>query len=193
MARTATNTKARILQMARNLYSTHGCEGTTLEDILTAAGITKGAFYHYFKSKESLCETIIEQVAEDYRQLAMTLDSDAEPIDRLREMIMKLARLNASGEWVNCRLIVRLSVDSHETQPQIQQKLRDFWQWEAGFYEGLLDKCRRKGQISDRLELKTQTRLIMAVMAGAITLDRIAPSETMFAELADCVIGMLRE
>jgi len=129
MARTATNTKARILQMARNLYSTHGCEGTTLEDILTAAGITKGAFYHYFKSKESLCETIIEQVAEDYRQLAMTLDSDAEPIDRLREMIMKLARLNASGEWVNCRLIVRLSVDSHETQPQIQQKLRDFWQY----------------------------------------------------------------
>ncbi len=87
MARGATSTKARILQMARNLYSTHGCEGTTLEDILTAAGVTKGAFYHYFKSKESLCETIIEQVTADYRQLAMTLDADAEPIDQLRGMI----------------------------------------------------------------------------------------------------------
>ena len=178
--------------MARNLYSAHGCEGTTLEDILTAAGITKGAFYHYFKSKESLCETIIEQVTADYRQLVTTLDADAEPIDQLRQMIAKLARLNASGEWVNCRLILRLSVDSHESQPQVQQRLRDFWEWETGFYEDLVQRCREAGQLSRRLDAQTQTRLIMAVMAGAVTLERIAPSETAFAELTERVIDMLQ-
>ena len=192
MARGATNTKMRILQMARNLYSAHGCEGTTLEDILTAAGITKGAFYHYFKSKESLCETIIEQVTADYRQLAMALDADAEPIDQLREMIAKLARLNASGEWVNCRLILRLSVDSHESQPQIQRKLRDFWEWETGFYEDLVQRCREAGQLSRRLSAKTQTRLITAVMAGMITLESIAPSQESFDKIVATVIDMLQ-
>ncbi len=192
MARGATNTRARILQMARNLYSTHGCEGTTLEDILTAAGVTKGAFYHYFKSKESLCETIIEQVTADYRQLAMTLDADAEPIDQLLEMIAKLARLNASGEWVNCRLILRLSVDSHESQPQIQRKLRDFWEWETGFYEDLVERCREAGQLSRRLSAKTQTRLITAVMAGVITLERIVPSQEGFDKIVETVIDMLQ-
>ncbi len=192
MARGATNTKMRILQMARNLYSAHGCEGTTLEDILTAAGITKGAFYHYFKSKESLCETIIEQVTADYRQLAMALDADAEPIDQLREMIAKLARLNASGEWVNCRLILRLSVDSHESQPQIQRKLRDFWEWETGFYEDLVQRCREAGQLSRRLSTKTQTRLITAVMAGMITLESIAPSQESFDKIVATVIDMLQ-
>ena len=192
MARGATNTKMRILQMARNLYSAHGCEGTTLEDILTAAGITKGAFYHYFKSKESLCETIIEQVTADYRQLAMSLDADAEPIDQLREMITKLARLNASGEWVNCRLILRLSVDSYESQPQVQQKLRDFWEWETGFYEDLVRRCREAGQLNSRLSAETQTRLITAVMAGAITLERIAPSQESFDKIVEAVIDMLQ-
>ncbi len=178
--------------MARNLYSAHGCEGTTLEDILTAAGVTKGAFYHYFKSKESLCETIIEQVTADYRQLAMALDADAEPIDQLREMIAKLASLNASGEWVNCRLILRLSVDSHESQPQIQRKLRDFWEWETGFYEDLVQRCREAGQLNRQLSAKTQTRLITAVMAGMITLERIAPSQEGFDKIVEAVIDMLQ-
>jgi TetR/AcrR family transcriptional repressor of nem operon len=127
MARKATNTKSRILQMTRTLYSTHGCDNTTLDDIITASGITKGAFYHYFKSKESLCEAVIDLVIADYQDLADTLDSDSSPIDQLQEMIAKLAKLNASGEWVNCRLILRLSVDSHESQPQIRQKIDKFW------------------------------------------------------------------
>ncbi|MGI6271975.1 MAG: TetR/AcrR family transcriptional regulator [Anaerohalosphaeraceae bacterium] len=97
MARSAVNTRSRILQTARTLYSAHGCDTTTLEDIITAAGITKGAFYHYFKSKESLCEAVMDQVIEDYQQLAATLNNDAEPIDQLREMITKLARLNPSS------------------------------------------------------------------------------------------------
>ena len=52
MARKATNTKSRILQVARTLYSTHGCDNTTLDDIITATGITKGAFYHYFDNEK---------------------------------------------------------------------------------------------------------------------------------------------
>ena len=192
MARKATNTKSRILQMTRTLYSTHGCDSTTLDDIITAAGITKGAFYHYFKSKESLCETVIEQVIDDYKQLAETIDPQAKPIDQLREMISKLADLNASGQWVNCRLILRLSADSHESHPQIQQKIRDFWDWQMGFYGELIDRCREAGQLSTQLDAITQKRLLMSVMAGAITLERIVPSDSGFGELLDAVIEMMQ-
>ena len=192
MARKATNTKSRILQMTRTLYSTHGCDNTTLEDILTASGITKGAFYHYFKSKESLCETIIDEVITDYQDLANTLDVNSEPIDQLREMVSKLGQLNASGEWVNCRLILRLSVDSHESDPHIQQKIRKFWDWEASYYENLISRCRDAGQLSSRLDTKTQRQLLMSVMSGAIMLEKVVPSEKGFGELVETVINMMQ-
>ena len=60
MPRTRTDTKSRILKATRTLYSTHGCDGTTLEDIITASGITKGAFYHHFRSKQELGMAVLE-------------------------------------------------------------------------------------------------------------------------------------
>ena len=192
MTKGATNTKSRILQTARTLYSAHGCDTTTLEDIITAAGITKGAFYHYFKSKESLCEAVMDQVLEDYRQLAATLNAQTEPIDQLREMITRLARLNASGEWVNCRLILRLSADCHQTHPQVERRLRNFWRWQTGFFEELIGRCAAAGQLTNRLNVKIQTRLLLVVMAGAITLNRMEPSESSYEALCEKVIDMLR-
>ncbi|RKY06019.1 MAG: hypothetical protein DRP66_09635, partial [Planctomycetota bacterium] len=99
---------------------------------------------------------------------------------------------NASGEWVNCRLILRLSADSHESQPQVQQRLRDFWEWETGFYEDLVRRCREAGQLNSRLSAKTQTRLITAVMAGMITLESIVPSQESFDKIVAAVIDMLQ-
>lgn len=192
MSRTHTDTKQRILNVTRTLYSAHGCENTTIDDIITAIGITKGAFYHYFKSKEDLCITVIAQIIEDYQNLAQSINQNIEPIEQLRQMIEKLSQLNSSGQWVNCRLIIRLSTDSHQSYPKIQRKIRDFWQWYSAFYEELIEKCRNAGQINTRLDSKTQTQLLMAAMTGAIMLEKVGRDKKSFAELSTTIIDMLQ-
>ena len=174
MAKQTTDTKERIIKAAGTLYSTHGCEGTTLEDIITAAGITKGAFYHYFKSKDSLSEDLLDNIIEDYQNLAASLDGDSQPIEQLRRFVLSLIELNGSGQWINCRLILRLSADSQEARPQIQHRVSKFWQWYTAFYEDLLGRCRDAGQLSTDIDLQTQTKMLICVMAGAITLEKIS-------------------
>ena len=191
MPRRPTNTKLRILKAARTLYSTHGFGGTSLGDIITSAGITKGAFYHYFKSTAGLCEQLLDEVIADYRQLAQSIDTDLAPIEQLRYMLETLARLNASGEWVNCRLMLRLSAESHESRPRLQHKLAGFWKWYTDFFEELILKCRSAGAISTQLDPKTQTRLVMSILAGAITLERISPAPSAFDNLAEIIINSL--
>ena len=191
MARQPTNTKIRILKAARSIYSTHGFGGTSLDDIITAAGITKGAFYHYFKGTAALCEELLEEVIADYEQLTKSIDPDLTPIEQLRYMLEALARLNASGEWVNCRLMLMLSAESHQSRPKLQNKLAGFWQWYTDFFEDLILKCRSAGAISTQLDPKSQTRLVMSILAGAITLERISPSASGFDHLADIVINSL--
>ena len=46
--------KAKLLEAATTLIRTKGFAGTSVDDLCTAAGVTKGAFFHHFASKESL-------------------------------------------------------------------------------------------------------------------------------------------
>lgn len=191
----STDTKERIIKAAGTLYSTHGCEGTTLEDIITAAGITKGAFYHYFKSKDTLSEDLLDNIINDYQALAASLDADhdAEPIEQLRKFVSSLIELNHSGQWINCKLILRLSADSQEAKPQIRRRVNQFWQWYNAFYEDLLGKCRQAGQLSTNIDLQTQIKLIINTMAGAITLEKISTPEPTLTELTDTLINLLQQ
>ncbi len=192
MAKKTTDTKTRILEATRTLFSTHGCETTTIDDIITASGVTKGAFYHYFKSKESLCQTVVEQLTEEYQKLADSIDPALEPIDQLREMIEKLAQLNASGEWVNCNLILRLSLDSHAEFPKIQTAVRNFWQWYTGFYEDLITRCRQADQLATTLDVKTQTALLLSLLSGIITIQKIDPDNPGLKDMTETIIKTLQ-
>jgi AcrR family transcriptional regulator len=52
----------RLLVAARDLFAEQGFSGTSVADIVDAAGVTKGAMYHYFASKEDLLQEIYARV-----------------------------------------------------------------------------------------------------------------------------------
>ena len=48
------DTRGKLLDAALTVIRTKGYTATTVDDICVAAGVTKGSFFHYFKSKEDL-------------------------------------------------------------------------------------------------------------------------------------------
>lgn len=54
-----------LLDCAQGLFFKHGYENTTVNDIIGEAGISKGAFYHYFASKEALLEALAGRMARE--------------------------------------------------------------------------------------------------------------------------------
>ena len=48
------NTKTKIVSAAWKLFYEQGYDSTTVEDIIKESGTSKGSFYHYFDSKDSL-------------------------------------------------------------------------------------------------------------------------------------------
>jgi TetR/AcrR family transcriptional regulator, transcriptional repressor for nem operon len=63
MTRDGTATRERILESATGLVLERGFAGTSLDDILGAAGVTKGAFFHHFRSKAELGTALVERYA----------------------------------------------------------------------------------------------------------------------------------
>jgi AcrR family transcriptional regulator len=54
--------KERLLNVAIRLFARKGFEGTSVQDIVDAAGVTKGAMYHYYDSKDDLLYELYHQV-----------------------------------------------------------------------------------------------------------------------------------
>jgi AcrR family transcriptional regulator len=54
--------KERLLRVATRLFARHGFESTSVQDIVDAAGVTKGAMYHYYGSKDDLLYEVYHQL-----------------------------------------------------------------------------------------------------------------------------------
>jgi TetR/AcrR family transcriptional repressor of nem operon len=75
MARTqnSSETRAKLLDAARDVIRTKGYAGSTVDDICAAAGVTKGGFFHHFDSKEELGIAALER----FGAMAATLFGNA--------------------------------------------------------------------------------------------------------------------
>jgi len=55
--------KQEVLDAAMHLFATRGYDNTSINDVIAAIGISKGAFYHHFASKEDLVEALATRYA----------------------------------------------------------------------------------------------------------------------------------
>ncbi len=65
-ATTATDVRRHILDVAHPLLLCRGFTAVGLTEVLTAAQVPKGSFYHYFGSKEAFGEAVLETYFADY-------------------------------------------------------------------------------------------------------------------------------
>lgn len=99
-----------ILKTGKELFFKKGYDETSIQDILDALKISKGAFYHYFDSKQALLEAIC-RVQADERLEKLRMDvalSRHTPIQKLN-MILSEANLFNSGDSQLNALVLKIS------------------------------------------------------------------------------------
>ena len=93
MARTVNSTlhtvrRVAFLDVAQHLVQTKGYEQMSVQDVLDALQVSKGAFYHYFDSKQALLEAVVERFADGaIAALAPVIDEPDLPALRKLERI----------------------------------------------------------------------------------------------------------
>ncbi|MEV4052856.1 TetR/AcrR family transcriptional regulator [Amycolatopsis sp. NPDC049688] len=79
------DTKQRILDVARDLFTTQGVQRTSLQDIADRLGITKPALYYHFPSRDDLVLSIVQPMLDDGEKFL--LDQEARGDAPVRELI----------------------------------------------------------------------------------------------------------
>ena len=98
MAKTQTKSDAlreSILEVATRLFIERGFDGTGLNDIADAVGLSRPALYYYFKSKEAILEELTTAVTRTAAQLATEAIPEAmrTPAGILRHLVVRHATL----------------------------------------------------------------------------------------------------
>jgi AcrR family transcriptional regulator len=78
-------TRAALIDVATELFATNGYEATAIPAVLDAAGVSRGALYHHFKSKEALFEAVLQSVeAQATLKVTRAARGATDPLDGLR-------------------------------------------------------------------------------------------------------------
>ena len=78
-------TRAALLAAARALFAEHGFAGAAREDIVERAGVTRGAMYHHFASKEDLFRAVVVEMEQEVtHRVAVASAAEADPVAQLR-------------------------------------------------------------------------------------------------------------
>ena len=78
-------TRAELVGAARRLFAEHGYGGVGTEEIVRAAGVTRGALYHHFAGKKDLFRAVYEDIERELvEQIAAVAVSAGDPVSALR-------------------------------------------------------------------------------------------------------------
>lgn len=98
----ALETRSRLLDAAERLFQAKGVSGTTLSDIATAAGATRGAVYHHFDDKADLFNAMMERVTMPLEatlaEVGRKAADQTDPLQSLRDSMAHALRQTAEDE-----------------------------------------------------------------------------------------------
>ncbi len=94
------NTKAKILEVAGHLFLTKGYDETRISDIINGLdGLTKGAIYHYFDSKEDIFNEVVSEIGNKNLLIFEEIKND-ETLNA-REKLSRLIEVSFYNENMN--------------------------------------------------------------------------------------------
>lgn len=112
--------RANIMEVALELFATHGYQGTSISKIATKAGVSKGLLYNYFDNKQDLLDSIlIDTMEQNMAWCEEMFTMEASPYEKLQFAIEKAISV-VQDDTHHWRLLTALTF-----QPDILKGVED--------------------------------------------------------------------
>lgn len=139
MGRTS-DAKEKIISAAQTLIELRGYSALGVAEICKTAGVPKGSFYYFFESKEALALAVIdEHWAAQERDWTRILNSDAEPLQRLRRLFQETEAAQLAGQQtcgtVSGCLFGNLTLEMSNQTEAIRKRLQEIFDAQVDMVE----------------------------------------------------------
>jgi TetR/AcrR family transcriptional repressor of nem operon len=127
------STRDHLIDVGVGLMHQNGYNATGLTDILKAADVPKGSFYHHFGSKEDFAAAALERygMRERVHAAAVLNDMTTPPLKRLRRYFSDLVKMYGQKGAIPGCMMGRFSLEIAGESPQLRKRISasfDHWQ-----------------------------------------------------------------
>jgi AcrR family transcriptional regulator len=115
--------RKEIMATAIDCFARYGYQGTSIDRIASAAGVTKGALYYHFRDKEELLfEAVKDRTAAFEEIIVGSVTPEADPAGALGEIARVTAQIASRNNLR--RFILTLMVEALDTNPRLSEAFR---------------------------------------------------------------------
>jgi TetR/AcrR family transcriptional repressor of nem operon len=181
----AEKNRQTVIDVASRLFREHGFDGIGLKDLMESAGLTQGAFYKQFASKDDLAAQASRRALESAfnRWSAATA---AKPEDPLGAVMAFYLSMGHREEKMDGCPIVALGSDAARQGSDVRAS------FEAGI-KAHLEVLGRLIAETNGSEPKGKARAVLSTMVGALTLSRVLNDTDLAQAFLDAAAQQIRE
>src|SRR5947209_12367380 len=157
--------KSRILEAANKVFAERGYHEATMDDIAKRLGVSKGAIYLYFSSKEDPFEAMCKTAPQAFKEiLYSSFGNEADPIQSATEFFDKMLKLSASNPGLSFEILSEAS-----RNPALKRILRQNHAEYEEVLTGFLAEGRKRRIVGDNLDIRPLANSLIALWNGLET------------------------
>lgn len=171
-------TRENLLAAAERLILERGYAGTTIDDVLRATDLTKGAFFHHFKTKADLARAVAERYFENDMALFQEFSERADRLsdDPLERVIIFLRLFNEyldglGRPFPGC-IFASYTYESHQFGPDVKDyisKSLDIW---SGLFEQKLEALIQARPPKEKVTARQLAEMIVTAIEGGFMMTK---------------------
>ncbi len=167
-------TKAKILRKSGVLFNTHGYKATSISDITDATGLTKGAIYRHFRSKEDLeKETLLHLSGIMYEKLRTLIKSELRAPAKLRAVFRYFESYVTRPVVKGGCPLMNVAIEADDAHPTLRKTATGILDTLTGSVEAILKNGIRYGQIRKDTDTQYYATVVVASLEGAIMMSKL--------------------
>lgn len=183
----ALETRAQVLDAAERVFSEKGVTNTSLNEIATAAGVTRGAIYWHFKNKYELIEALLQRAKLPLDEMldARSADHPDDPLGQIR--VQAIAVLQSCAADTHLRAVCTILFHKCEHIADAEPVLKRHLESRAECAQEIQDKFRAAiaaGQLPAQVDPRLATLGLFSYIDGLIYNWLLDPGQFPLGEAA---------
>lgn len=183
-------TRQLILDAAYAVFARRGYGGAAVDEILSEAGVSKGAFYHHFPSKEAVFQALLTERARRCTEaMAAAIVTGASVADNVRGVLRAGWKiLTDDPMWANIQMEFWVQATREEWA---REAMGDSFRQCRQFLAGALTAAQQRGAVRSQVDPEAAARLIIALSDGVVVQWQIQPDEVHLDILIESMADMI--
>lgn len=167
------DTRTKLLTAAYSLMLSKGYPATSVDEICEAAGVSKGSFYHFFKSKQELTIAVLEFHMADAQEV-IEGGLDLEGVEGPQRAIRYVKHVEQGSEeiWSDGCLIGSLALELAESHPEIRMRISQIFRALTDHFEQVFIPLCQAHRGPDTPPARELAEQFIAVIEGGVVLSR---------------------